>query len=319
MVLYLFEVFAEEAVELKSLLGDRMAYEMTSATIQESGLADPPARLISIRTQSIIPASWVDQLDGILSRSTGFDHLIRFRRTYGAAVPCGYLHEYASRAVAEHAIVLLLMLLRKVPLQMSQMAAFNRDGLTGSEWQGKRLLIVGVGRIGYKIAKMAERMGMQVRGVDLIRRHDRIHYVGRDEGLAWADAIVCAMDLRDGNYGYFSYEAFRMTKKGIIFVNIARGEHASADILLKLLDEDHFGGVGIDVYDNESVIAAALRRDGPANPEAALIRRLLGNPRVILTPHNAFNTAESVRRKAKATAAQIIQFLREGRFDPQIR
>ena len=114
MDLYLFEVFAEEAEELRRCLGENISYEMTPAAIQESGLADPPARLISIRTQSIIPAAWADKLDGILSRSTGYDHLLRFRRETGTTLPCGYLREYASRAVAEHAIVLLLMLLKKI-------------------------------------------------------------------------------------------------------------------------------------------------------------------------------------------------------------
>jgi len=318
MDLYLFEVFAEEAEALRLYIGKDISYEMTSATIQESGLANPPARLISIRTQSIIPAAWAEKLDGILSRSTGYDHLRLFRQEMGETLPCGYLEEYATRAVAEHAVVLLLMLLKKLPTQFMQMQTFQRDGLTGAEWQGKRLLIIGVGRIGNEIAQIATQLGMEVRGVDIVRRHAHINYVNRDEGLVWADAIFCSMDLRDDNRGYFSYEVLRLAKTGAIFVNIARGEHAPTDVLLRLLDEGHLGGVGMDVFENEAAIARALRSGGSEHPDAVLMSRLFRNPRTILTPHNAFNTTESVQRKAEATAKQVVKFMQDNCFDPQL-
>lgn len=318
MDLYLFEVFREESEALRQCLGEGITYEMTSATIQEAGFIDPPAPLISIRTQSIVPAAWTEKLDGILSRSTGYDHLRLFRKTTGATLPCGYLEEYASRAVAEHAIILVLMLLKKIPAQLMQMPTFNRDGLTGAEWPGKRLLIVGAGRIGGEIAKIAAQMGMEIKGVDIVRRHEHINYVSRDEGLSWADAIICAMDLRDDNRGYFSYETLRKAKAGAVFVNIARGEHAPPDVLVRLLDEGHLGAIGIDVYENEAEIAVALRDGGFEHPDAAPVRRMFNNPRAVLTPHNAFNTAEAVRHKAQATARQINNFLEHKNFDPKI-
>jgi D-lactate dehydrogenase len=85
-----------------------------------------------------------------------------------------------------------------------------------------------------------------------------------------------------------------------------------------MLDEGHLGGVGMDVYENEAAIAGALRSSESEHPDAAPIRRLLRNPRVILTPHNAFNTTESVQRKAQATAKQLIKFQQDKRFDPQL-
>ena len=78
MDVYFYEAFEEEASSLKSLLGNQLTYEMTDKTIQETDHVNPPARLISIRTQSIIPVEWADKLDGILSRSTGYDHLKKY-------------------------------------------------------------------------------------------------------------------------------------------------------------------------------------------------------------------------------------------------
>jgi len=75
MDVYFYEAFEEEADALKSLLGNQISYELTDKTIQESGHVNPPARLISIRTQSVVPIDWANKIDGILSRSKIFrDH-----------------------------------------------------------------------------------------------------------------------------------------------------------------------------------------------------------------------------------------------------
>jgi D-lactate dehydrogenase len=143
MNIYFYEAFQEEADALRSLLGSDLTYELTSKTIQETGHSEAPARLISIRTQSKIPPEWAEKLDGILSRSTGYDHLIAYRKQINKPLPLGYLEEYSTRAVAEHAVLLTMALLRKLPQQMRQFPAFNRDGLTGPECAGKNLLVVG--------------------------------------------------------------------------------------------------------------------------------------------------------------------------------
>jgi D-lactate dehydrogenase len=171
MNVYFYEAFEEEALSFKSLLGNQLTYEMTDKTIQEMDHLNPPARLISIRTQSIIPVEWAHKLDGVLSRSTGYDHLKKYLGTIRKPLPCGYLEEYATRAVAEHAILLILALMRRLPQQMIQFKHFNRDGLTGGECTGKNLLIVGVGRIGNEIVKIGSALGMNVRGVDIVQCH----------------------------------------------------------------------------------------------------------------------------------------------------
>jgi D-lactate dehydrogenase len=72
--------------------------------------------------------------------------------------------------------------------------------------------------------------------------------------------------------------------------------------MVMLLDEGHVSGLALDVYENESSLAVALRSGRSDYP-------LLGRQNVILTPHNAFNTAEAVDRKAKQTIQQIEYFL----------
>uniref|UniRef100_UPI00404B2DB1 NAD(P)-dependent oxidoreductase n=1 Tax=Candidatus Saccharicenans sp. TaxID=2819258 RepID=UPI00404B2DB1 len=315
MDVYFYEVFEEEARLLKSLIGDRLEFGLTDRTIQESGHRQPPARLISVRTQSIIPVDWQDRLDGVLSRTTGFDNLKAYRNAISVPVALGYLEEYATRAVAEQAVLMMLSLMRKLPLQLERFRRFERDGLTGKECQNRHLLVVGVGRIGSEIVRIGQGLGMQVRGVDIVRRHSFVEYVEPDEGLAWAEVIICAMNLTEDNYHYFFYEVLKKAAAGVIFINIARGEHAPLADLLRLLKEGHLGGLGLDVFEDEAEVGTAMRTGRPEQSEkAAIVARLLKYPNVILTPHNAFNTAEALERKARFSVEEIFYFLEHRTF-----
>ncbi len=320
MDVFFYEAFEEEEKSLKTFIGSRFSYEMTDKTIQETGHTTPPARFISIRTQSVIPAEWSDKLDGVQSRSTGYDHLKKYLETIVKPLPCGYLEEYATRAVAEHAIMLMMSLMRRLPRQIIQFKNFDRDGLTGGECAGKNLLVVGVGRIGSEIVKIATALGMNVRGVDIVQRHKEVYYVNKEEGLAWANIVICAMNLTQDNHGYFNYDLLKHAHPGIIFVNIARGEHAPVADLLSLVKENHIGGLGLDVYENEPNIAVALRSKHPNTyPEAQMIKELLQYPNVLFTPHNAFNTKEAVQRKSQFSIDDILYFLENKNFRNRVR
>lgn len=320
MDIFFYETFEEEVEELQRLIGDTVICDYTTRTIQESGHLFPPSRLISIRTQSVVPANWADNLSGILSRTTGYDHLTAYLKSIKKPLPCGYLEEYATRAVAEQAIMLMMTLLRKLPRQMRQFYLFERDGLTGMECAGKNLLIVGAGRIGSEIAAIAKGLGMNVKGVDLVCRHPDIDYIDKDQGIKWADIIICSMNLTEENKGYFSYELLGQAKKGAVFINIARGEHAIMADLLKLLAEGRLGALGLDVYENEPAVAVALRNPSGESKsrEAAVIQELIKFSNVILTPHNAFNTREAVCRKARFTVEQLMYFLDHNDFKLKI-
>lgn len=315
MDIFFYEVFEEEERELKQFLPDDIKAGFTWKTIQESGDALPSAKLISIRTQSIIPVEWADKLSGILSRSSGYDHLVDYKKKTDAKFAFGYLPLYCNRAVAEQAMLMWMALLRKLPEQAKHFADFNRDGITGNDCKGKTLLVVGVGHIGSEVVLIGQGLGMEVIGVDLVKKHPFVNYIPIENGLAKADVIVCAMNLTSENANYFNYEKLRCAKRSAIFVNIARGEFAASTDLVRLLDEGHLGGVGLDVYKNESQLAVSLRtkknvEDSELQKTLSLSKRL----NVICTPHNAFNTTESVHKKAQQSVEQIQNFLKTGSF-----
>jgi D-lactate dehydrogenase len=316
MDIFFFEAFEEEQDALKKYNDDRFDAGYSWKTIQEYGASEPPAPVISVRTQSKIPAEWSDKLKGILTRSTGYDHLVEYRRETGADnIQYAYLPLYCNRAVAEQGMLLWMALLRKLPKQSAQFKTFNRDGITGRETLNKNLLVVGVGNIGNQIVRIGQGLGMNVKCVDIEKKYDDLEYVQFEDAAEWADIVVCAMNLNSGNYHYFDYGKLKKARPGVLFINISRGEFSPLNDLLKLLDEGHLSGVGMDVYENEKLIGPVLRGEiNSDSEEISAVRELLSRDNVIMTPHNAFNTSEAVERKSEQSIQQFEEFTASGLF-----
>jgi D-lactate dehydrogenase len=312
---FFYEAFQEEAEALRGLLPANITADYTDATIQESGHAAPPARLISIRTQSQIPRAWATQLDAILSRSTGYDHLVAYAAATGAPLALGYLPLYCHRAVAEQAMLMWMALLRRLPRQVAQFRTFHRDGITGRECAGRTLVVVGVGHIGHEVCALGRALGMRVLGVDVDERHADVSYTDIATALPQADVVVSAMDLNRMNLGYFDAAKWRRVKPGAVFVNVSRGELSPSTTLLAALEAGQLAGVGLDVFDHEVTLASSLRSGTPiADLEVAATLALANRDDCILSPHNAFNTAEAVHRKSEHSVEQIVAFRERGAF-----
>lgn len=312
---FFYEAFEEEQAALKRYLPDSINAGFAWQAIQETEHQSPPARIISIRTQSVIPPEWAGKLDAVLSRSTGYDHLLRFFKGEADSPALGYLPCYCVRAVAEQAMLLWCSLLRKLPRQMEQFHRFERDGLTGRECKGRCIAVVGVGRIGYETACIARALSMTVVGVDPVKRHADINYCRPAEAFSQADVIVCCMNLNEDNHGYFNQAVFDQVRPGTVFVNVARGEMVVTRDLLAALDSGRLAGAGMDVHENENELAVALRGGGGVSADTLeLMDRLRSHPNVILTPHNAFNTDESVEEKSRQSAEQITEFMSKRAF-----
>jgi len=315
---YFYEAFAEEAERLRehaAAAGLRVGH--TSQTIQETDHESPPAPIISVRTQSILPTEWAPNLKGLLSRSTGYDHLTAYRTTLGEAAPAlGYLPTYCVRAVAEQAMLLWTSLFRRLPQQMAQFDSFERDHLSGLENPGKVMALFGVGNIGHEIWNLATALGIEVLGVDPVRRHENVTYVPADTALARADLIVCAMNLTSDNHAYFTAERLAQTQRSPILVNIARGEFTPALVLEEALAEGVLSGVALDVYNEESTLAPSLRagKHTMLTPDNEALLRLRPQPNVLLTPHNSFNTLEAVERKSEQSIRSLLHFRQAGEF-----
>ncbi|GIW78187.1 MAG: lactate dehydrogenase [Phycisphaerae bacterium] len=310
-----FEVFDEERRLLEQEVDPSWDVSYVSETIQESPWADtlPPAPVVCIRTQSVVPPSWDAHLKACLARSTGYDHLASLmRRAPHVAVGC--LPEYCSQAVAEHAVLLLWALLRKLPRAIKQARTFERHGLTGRQWQGLKVLVAGVGRIGSRVVDVVRALGADCRGVDLVERRQDLPYTTLAEGLVWADACVVCMDLNDRSRGLFTKPVYEAWGRNRYLVNVGRGEITPFEDLAWALEQGFLAGVGLDVYENEAEWARCVRACGPQGLPAAY-RSWFDDERVILTPHNAFNTQEALIQKVRLTVEALRCYLASGRFE----
>ncbi len=308
-----YEVFAEERKAFKKFLSPDTCVRFVSMAIRESDEALPPAKLISIRTQSRIPLTWAPHLTGIFTRSQGYDHLVSYRRAVGRNIACGYIREYCSRAVAEQAVLVMMALLRKLKKQMIAFGTFSRDGLTGMECRGRHALVIGVGNIGKEVITIIKGLGMEVKGVDPRHGVKGLGYVTLAKGLPWADVVFCTCPLTQETKAMFNYNALRKVKKGAIFVNVGRGEISPTKDLARLLSEGILGGIGLDVFDEEHLFADSLRARR-VNANVRMMMKLKDKDNVIFTPHNAFNTQEALEAKARLSVAAIEHFLRHGTF-----
>lgn len=318
-----FEAFDEEEKVLRELLPKNHEYFFTWKTIQESGEEHSPAPIVSVRTQSLLPNEWGNNIDAVITRSTGYDHVTAYRESTGKRINAAYLPDYAGRAVAEQAMLLWSALLRKLKLQRLSFDTFCRDNMTGSELAGRRITVVGVGRIGAQIVDVALGLRMKVKGVDITPREIRgLEYVDMREGVERAEILVCALPLTRETRGMLKHQLLKNMPAGSIFVNIARGEISPTKDILRLLKEGVLSGVGMDVFEYEKELAAILREgasleeigDSEARESVEAVLELRNRKDVILTPHNAFNTVESVERKSRQTVDNLLSYLDTGNF-----
>jgi len=115
--------------------------------------------------------------------------------------------------------------------------------------------------------------------------------------------------------GMLNYDLFKKGDPGSIFINVARAEISPIEDLKRLLDERILGGLGMDVYPDEGELAACLRAEIPVTtPTGKIVLELAKRNEVIFTPHNAFNTAEALAKKAQFSVSSITSYLNNGTF-----
>ncbi|HNV23483.1 MAG TPA: NAD(P)-dependent oxidoreductase [Candidatus Omnitrophota bacterium] len=315
-----YEVYDQERDFLQHMLPRHIKARYVPQTIQECHDNYPLSSLISIRTQSRIPLSWAKNLSGILARTQGYDHLAAYQQKVQSHIACGYLGPYCSRAVAEHAIMSMMLLWRQAKKQIRHFNTFLRDGLMGQNCSCRRALVVGVGHIGSQIVDMARGLRMEVRGVDIQKRLKNLQYVFLKKGILWADVVFCALPLTDQTNKMLNYATLKYLKKGALFINISRGEISPIQDLKRLLSQKILGGLSLDVYEQESLLADYLR--GHSKKKNRVIKTILSlkdRDNVLLTPHNAFNTEQALRQKTAMTVGSVVSFLKTKKFPYPVR
>jgi len=158
--------------------------------------------------------------------------------------------------------------------------------LLGSSLIGKRLGIIGMGRIGSAVATRAQAFGMEVIGV---RRGDSL-----DELLETSDVVSIHAPLTGETHHLMNASTIRAMKRGAFLINTARGKLVDENALCDAFDDGHLAGAGLDVYEDEPSVSP----------------RLIAMPNVVLAPHIGSATEETRTAMARIAASDVALFLR---------
>ena len=290
-------------------------------------LADPNANILCVFIETPIGKAELDRFPGlklIATRSTGFDH-IDLAETKARGIAVANVPFYGENTVAEFAFALLLALSRRIvdaDERVREAGTFSPVGLRGFDLAGKTLGVVGTGHIGAHVIRMAKGFGMNVVGFDAFPNAELAHtldftYVPLPELLATSDIVTLHVPYNEHTHHLINSENLPQIKKGAYLINTARGAVVETAALVEALKNGTVAGAGLDVLEEEGVLAdeaAFLSSEHPSEEKMRIAladHYLINHPRVIVTPHLAFNTKEAIERILNTTVENIQNFIKE--------
>jgi D-lactate dehydrogenase len=255
----------------------------------------------------------------ITTRSTGFEHIdlnaCKERNIKVSNVPF-----YGENTVAEHTFALILSLSRNIhkTYVRTMKNNFSLEHLQGFDLKDKVLGVIGAGKIGLHVIRMAQGFGMKVLTFD-INRNDfmseilNFEYASVEEILQKSDIISLHAPLNDHTYHLINKNNIRRIKRGALIVNTSRGGLIETEALIQALDEGIISGAGLDVFEGEEYIleeGCRLNKNYSEDVKKLVKNNcsLLHRENVVITPHNAFNSREAVERIFQTTVKNITAF-----------
>ena len=227
---------------------------------------------------------------------------------------------YSPHAVAEHAMGMLLTLIRRTHKAYIRSKDFNfsLNGLTGFNLNGKTVGVIGTGKIGRVFCEICNGFGIKVLAYDLYPDSSvKAEYVSLNEIFEKSDIISLHCPLTNDNYHIIENSTIDRMKNGVIIVNTSRGSLIDAEDLLDGIKDRKIGGACLDVYEEESDL---FFEDNSGHiVQDDILARLISMPNVLITSHQAFLTEEALENIAQTTVSNISVFFRNGRLDNEVR
>ena len=330
----------EQPFFVESLAGHEVEFVDTTEDVP------PDAEIVSVFVNSRIDAAFLrahPKLKMVATRSSATDHL-DMAAAAKRGVVLAYVPDYGAATVAEHAFALLLGVARKLRhcVETGRRGRGASELLRGMELRGKTLGVIGTGRVGSHVIRIANGFSMHCVAYDMhpnlpMAQAMQFEYVTLDRLLRCADVITLHVPLTKRTRQMLNAGRLAKCKPGVILINTARGALVDIDALLKGLDDGCIGGVGLDVLEDDRaftkdqapLIGAQIvqkihamstpggdpgRRDERLRELQGIIRnrQLLAHPNVFFTPHVGFNSVEAIERINLDTVDNIRKFI-EGR------
>ncbi len=262
------------------------------------------ADIISIFITTPFPRSVIDKLPKLkllCTRSVGYDHIdtdaCREKNITVCNVP-----DYGSHVIAEHVFALLLSALRHIREgeERVESGTFDYHGLRGMALKGKTIGILGTGKIGRRVAKIAHGYEMRILATDQCRTVDLetelgVRYVSFEDLLGQSDILTLHVPATPETEHLLDGAAFARMKNGVVLVNTARGSLIDSQALLKALNAGKVSHALLDVLEHEQ------------NFEEN--KALITHPHVVTTPHIAFYADDSLKSMYEDCFRSIRQWM----------
>jgi D-3-phosphoglycerate dehydrogenase len=273
-----FDVVEDADSDLGSIIGEFDAIVVRSGTTLDAGLIERAERLKVIGRAGV----GVDNVDVDAATRRG--------------IVVANAPDATVVSAAEHTIALLLAVARNLPQAHAALAEgrWERARFAGIELAGKTLGVLGLGRIGWQVARRALALGLRVVAYDPFVSPERFRELGveevatAEELYAQSDLVTLHLPLNDETRGLLDADAFAGMRDGVRIVNAARGGLVDEAALEAAIRSGKVAGAALDVFEEEPY-------SGP----------LLGLENVIATPHLAGSTTEAQDRAGLIVAEQV--------------
>ena len=236
----------------------------------------------------------------LLLRSAGYNH-VDMEAARGKLTVL-HVPVYSPEAVAEFSMALLLSVNRMTHKAYGRTREFNMNinGLMGTNLFGKTAGVIGTGRIGQAMVRIFRGFGMRVLAYDPFPENDlEAEYVELDRLLAESDFISLHCPQTKSTWHLINERTISLMKPGVFLVNTSRGGLIDTQALLDGLLEGKFGGVGLDVYEEEDGLFYEDRSYEIIQDDN--LARLVTFPNVLITSHMGFFTREAMQAIAEVT------------------
>ncbi|GMR05634.1 MAG: 2-hydroxyacid dehydrogenase [Gammaproteobacteria bacterium] len=219
---------------------------------------------------------------------------------------------YSPFSVAEHTAGLMLTLNRKIhrAYQRVKEGNFSLDGLMGSEFHGKTVGIIGLGRIGLETARILKGFGMRILACDPqpnpAASEIGIQFVELAEIYQQSDVISLHCPLTPETHHLINSRALNEMKKGVMLINTSRGAVVDTKAVICELKRKKLGALGLDVYEQEGDLFFEDLSNEIIQDD--IFERLLTFPNVVITGHQGFFTEQAMQSIASTTLGNVRQF-----------
>jgi D-3-phosphoglycerate dehydrogenase len=231
---------------------------------------------------------------------TGIEMYIEIDEARAAGVTLSNVPSYGANAIAEHALALLFAVARRIPERDRAVRAGSWVQDEALELRGRRLGVVGAGPIGTRMIELGQALGMRVVCWTRTRTPERERELGvplveLEELFSSSDVVSLHLAVTQETEGIVDRRLLALLPTHAIVINTARGVLLDEDALAELLEAGELGGAGVDVLGAEP--------PPPTHP-------LLHAPRVVITPHVAFHTAEASRELLRISLENLLAYAR---------